>query len=385
MTMPRTLRVALPVALLASALAATPALAFQPSVQIIDFPASWTGRIADVAGRGTTQAVSMDVKGGDGDRVILLAWSTDGGATWPNNQTVETSDAPHRESQAAVCAGRAITVFALVGSSTIRIIRSRAYDLAAPIVGQRDWTTTGIARKPDAACIANTELAVAWFQKSGSGYSVKLRTGVPAGDDLSPQSFSLGAGSPGRGLSVAATSDRLYVAWFQGSRLKVRRFRIASGSGHTLTSLGTTSLGTIPGGTTPQVGASGSRVIVAYTQGADLKVRRSTNRGVSFGGTRTLRNLPDASEVGALATTVAVKGSLVAIGSVEAGGIETLTGKGVGYKSTDGGASYSKVSTHSGGWLLATLARPGSSYRWAEVWDRSLSQPSPDVVRFRRQ
>lgn len=208
---------------------------------------------------------------------------------------------------------------------------------------------------------------------------------MPSGDDLSPQSFGLGAGSPGRGLSVAATSDRVYVAWFSGSTLKVRRFRIGSDAGHTLTSLGTTSLGTISAGTTPELGASGSKVILAYTQRADLKVRRSTNRGVSFGGSRTLRNLPDASEVGALATTVAVKGNLVAIGSVEAGGIETLTGKGVGYKSTDGGATYQKVSTHSGGWLLATLARPGSSYRWAEVWDRSLSQPSPDVVRFRRQ
>jgi hypothetical protein len=98
-----------------------------------------------------------------------------------------------------------------------------------------------------------------------------------------------------------------------------------------------------------------------------------------------LRNLPGASEVGALATTLTMKGDLVALGSVEVGGIETLTGKGVGYKSTNGGATWSKVSSHSGGWLLATLTRPGSSYRWAEVWDRSLSQPSPDVVRFRRQ
>jgi hypothetical protein len=98
-----------------------------------------------------------------------------------------------------------------------------------------------------------------------------------------------------------------------------------------------------------------------------------------------LKDLPGASEVGALATTVAMKGDLVALGSVEAGGIETLTGRGVGYKSTNGGSTWTRVSTHSGGWLLATLTRPGASYRWAEVWDRSLSQPSPDKVRFRRQ
>jgi hypothetical protein len=384
--MHRHLRAALPAALIVSALAATPAMAFRPSVEIIDFPGSWTGRIADAAGRGATQVVSMDVKGGDGDRVVMVSWSTDGGATWPGSQTIETiTDKPHVESQAAVCAGRAVAVYAVVLDSSTRIIRGSAFDIAFPIIGQRDWTSSGIARKPDAACIANSELAVAWFQKSGSDHKVRLRTGVPVGDDLSPQSFTLGVGSPGRGLSVAATADRVYVAWFQGSRLKLRRFRISAGPNHTLTSLGTTSLGTVSGGTSPQVGASGSKVIVAYTQGADLKVRRSTNRGVSFGTARTLKDLPGASEVGALATTVAMKGDLVALGSVEAGGIETLTGKGVGYKSTNGGSTWTRVSTHSGGWLLATLTRPGSSYRWAEVWDRSLSQPSPDKVRFRRQ
>jgi hypothetical protein len=384
--MHRPLRTAIAAAIASLVIAASPAAAFQPSVEIIDFPPSWTGRIADAAGRAGTQAITMDVKGGDGDRVVLIAWSTDGGATWPGSQTIETiTDAPHLESQAAVCAGRAIAVYAVAVNPSTRIIRGTAMNLAFPSMGQRDWTSSGVGRKPDAACIANRELAVAWFQKSGSDYKVRLRTGVPVGDDLSPQSFDLGVGTPGRGLSVATTTDRVYVTWFQGGRLKLRRFRIGSGPNHTLTSLGTTSLGTIPGGTNPQVGAAGSRVVVAYTQGADLKVRRSTNRGVSFGTARTLRNLPGASEVGALATTLTMKGDLVALGSVEVGGIETLTGKGVGYKSTNGGATWSKVSSHSGGWLLATLTRPGSSYRWAEVWDRSLSQPSPDKVRFRRQ
>lgn len=384
--MHRPFRTAIAAAIASLVIAASPAAAFQPAVEIVDFPGSWTGRIADAAGRGATQVVSMDVKGGDGDRVVTVSWSTDGGATWPGSETIETiTDKPHVESQAAVCAGRAVAVYAVVVDSGTRIIRGSSFDLAFPIMGQRDWTSSGVARKPDAACVANSELAVAWFQKSGSDHRVKVRTGVPVGDDLSPQSFDLGVGSPGRGLSVAATTDRVYVTWFQGSRLKLRRFRVGGAPNHTLTSLGTTSLGTIPGGTSPQVGGAGSRVIVAYTQGADLKVRRSTNRGLSFGTARTLRDLPGASEVGALATTLTMNGDLVALGSVEVGGIETLTGKGVGYKSTNGGSTWNKVSTHNGGWLLATLTRPGSSYRWAEVWDRSLSQPSPDKVRFRRQ
>ncbi|MEZ4595924.1 MAG: hypothetical protein R3C32_03235 [Chloroflexota bacterium] len=125
--------------------------------------------------------------------------------------------------------------------------------------------------------------------------------------------------------------------------------------------------------------------MLAYTQGADLKVRRSTNRGVSFSSARTVRDLPDASEVGASASTIVVKGSKVALGVNDIGGIETLTGTGRGYKSTDGGATFTRMTTHIGGRVLATLVRPGSSYRWAELWDRSLSGDSPGTVRFRRE
>jgi hypothetical protein len=236
------------------------------------------------------------------------------------------------------------------------------------------------------ACVANSELAIAWFEKTSGGYKVVLETGAVAGDDLSPQRFSLGMGSPGRNLSVAATADRVYVAWFDGSALKLRRFRIGSTSAHTLTSLGTTSLGTVSGGTTPKLGADGDRVVIAYTQGADLKVRRSTNQGVSFGSARTVRDLPDASEVGALATSVTVKGSKVALGVNDIGGIETLSGTGRGYKSTDGGASFSRITTHTGGRVLTTLVTVGGSARWAEVWDHSLEgDEDPGQARFRRE
>jgi hypothetical protein len=178
----------------------------------------------------------------------------------------------------------------------------------------------------------------------------------------------------------------VYVAWFAGSTLKVRRFRISSSSAHTLTSLGTTTIGTVQSGTAPTIGADGTKVVLAYTHGADLKVRRSTNRGVSFGSARTIRNLPDASEIGASATTVAVKGNLVALGVNDIGGIETLSGTGRGYKSTNGGSTFTRLTTHTGGRVLGSVVKVGSSYRWAEVWDQSLDgDDNPGQVRFRRE
>lgn len=382
--MHRPLRTALPTALVALALVATPAMALQPSVQVVDVPSTTTGHITDMAGRGSALAITADLTSG-GQRRVGVYWSADRGATWAND-TVTHATAPVLESAVAVCGGQAVTVYAVALDSTTRLIRSAANGISVPTGSSRAWTTIGtVARRPDVACVRGVELALAWFEKTSSGYKVVLETGSWNGfDDPSPQRFALGSGTPGRGLSVAATSDRVYVTWFQGSTLKLRRFRIGTTSARTLTSLGTTTLGTFRGGTTPEVGADGSKVIVAYTHGADLKVRRSTNRGVSFAAARTVRNLPDASEVGALATTVAVKGNLVALGIIDVGGIETLTGVGRGYKSTNGGSTFRRVTTHTGGRVLAAVVKVGSKYRWAEAWDRSLSGESPRVVRFRR-
>lgn len=384
MTRFRPLRAAVPAALAALALAATPVMALEPSVEVVDLGLV-TGHSTDLASRGSVVVMTADITLGSSRRVFV-AWSTDAGATpgWPTDTIV--SPWSHLESQAAVCAGRAVAAYAVLVDATTRRIETHTNALGSSIEGQRAWTGDGdVARRPDMACVADTELAVAWFEKIDDGYKVVLETGAVAGDDLSPQRFSLGRGTPGRNLSVAATPERVYVTWFDGGTLKVRRFKVGSSSARTLTSLGTTTIGSIPGGTTPKIAADGSRVVLAYTQGADLKVRRSTNRGVSFSSARTVRDLPDASEVGASASTIVVKGSKVALGVNDIGGIETLTGTGRGYKSTDGGATFTRMTTHSGGRVLATLVRPGSSYRWAELWDRSLSGDSPGTVRFRRE
>lgn len=386
MTMTRTPRVAASAALLALALASTPAMALEPSVEVVDFTGTdWMGHTTDLAQRGDRLVATWDLElGWPG---VGIRWSDDAGLTWDTGDTIVSGMMPHLESQAAVCAGRAIASYVVRFDDASRLVRTYAKTFALPpFENTRQWSAVGvIGRRPDVACVANTELAVAWFEKIASGYKVVLETGTPSGANPSPQRFALGMGSPGRGLSVAASSDRVYVAWFDGSTLKVRRFRVSSGSAHTLTSLGTTTVGTFQGGTTPQIGADGSKVVLAYTHGADLKVRRSTNRAVSFGSATTVRNLPDASEVGALATTVAVKGNLVALGTIDVGGIDTLYGDGRGYKSSDGGASFRRLTTHTGGRVLGTVVKIGSTYRWAELWDQSFDEDDPGLVRFRRE
>ncbi len=373
------LRRALPVCAVALLLTATPALAFEPSVLVLEADPGSQQEVTDLGARGGALATSISQVAGQQE--VSLAWSTDQGASWPS---VPQMGRPTREPQVTVCAGHAAMTFRASYAPGAWVIESYAAPLDGGSGTSQAWSAAGSVRTPDIACIANDEFVVAWFQDSGSGYQVRVRTGEPQ-TGISGQSFNLGSGTVSRGLAIATSATRVYVAWFQGRDLKLRRFSIGTTGSHSLTSLGTTTIASLRYGYTPRIGADGDRVILAYMDRADLKVRRSGNRGTSFGSAQTLRDEPFPSEIGAYPTTVAVKGSRVAIGAVEIGGIEALVGKGLGYLSTNGGSSYTKVSMHSGGRTVAGLVKIGSGYRYAEAWDQSISQPDPQSVRYRRQ
>ena len=328
------LRRAVPLAIIAMSIAA-PSLAFSPTVTVVTGDPGDDIQATDLASRNGNVAVSMDVEYGVKDSAAL-AWSTDQGTTW---DLALLPDHLTRESQAAWCAGQPLMVYAeqQPDPGTQWLLWTFTRDPEAAISGYRRWTGSGVARKPDVACIANEHIAVTWFQKQTDGYTVKVKGKGINGDDPYSQSFDLGSGSMSRGLAIASSATRLYVAWFAGDSLKVRRFSIGSGSTHSLSSLGTTTVASLPNSNSPQIGTDGDRVVLAYMHRADLKVRKSTNKGVSFGSPRTLSDKPFPSEVGARPTTVAVKGSKVAIGAVE---FSELSGTGVGFLSTNGGSSY---------------------------------------------
>ena len=372
-------RRAIPVGLVAVAIAAAPGLAFQPSVPlpldgVIDHP-----HATDLGARGHDVAVSLDATVA-GDQVTDLAWSTDGGATF-DDEIVFGKDAA-RESQAIVCHDAAVMAFANhIAADGIWRIETFHADLSDTIKGDHWWTTTGVSRRPDVACVKDTEEVVVWFQKHGSSYEVHLGASKP-GDDPHPQEFNLGTGSVSRGLAVASSSTRVFVAWFQGNDLRLRRYSIGSAPNYSLHALGTSTIATLKYGNTPKLGADSDRLILAYMDRADLKVRRSTDQGVSFGSARTLINEPFPSEAGAAPTTVGVQGSQIAIGAME---VSETSGRGIGYLSTNGGTSYTKQATHTGGLTVAGLVKIGSSTKYAEAWDRQFGQSVPELVRYHRQ
>jgi hypothetical protein len=310
-----------------------------------------------------------------GDRSAVLSWSDEGGDTWQHQAVEGTSTS---EPEVAICGGTATAVHR-VGSGDTARVRSLTVPFGGGLQFVRNWTPEGPVRGPDIACVASTYYTIAWFERIDGEWRVRVRTGAGT-----PRTFGLGTGSVGRGLSIATSGDRLYVAWFRGSDLKVRRFRIGSGVDHALTSLGTRTVASLRYGRNPEIGASGARVFLAYMDRADLKVRRSTNRGASFGSARTLRNEPFPSEIGAYPTTVAVRGQRVVIGAIEIGGVEEVVGRGLGYMSTNGGASWTLKSSHSSGGVVASLETSVGDPQYIEVWDESISDPVTERIRLRQ-
>lgn len=389
MRLARHLSRALPCALMSMTLAGGSALAdFHPSVTVVQLKGSGTLVLRDLAARGAAVGAAVEIGTGT-DRTLLLRMSADAGATWSTDDVVaEPSAGAISSSSVFVCNGAVFAPYIVAPTSapTERHIRALFARLDGTISGETHVRDGGIASRPVGACIPGGEYAMAFFRKT-SGGTWKARLIVRPADSGadSDQDIDLGPGTPSRGIGITATSSRVFVTFFRGRELRVHRFRIGTGARHTLSSISARTVATLTNGALPKVGADGTRVVLAYMDKADLKVRRSTDTGSSFGSARTLRNEPFPSEIGAFPTSVTVKGSRVAIGAVEEGGIETVTGRGLGYSSTDGGATYRKLSSRSAGRTVATLVKVGSGYRYAEARDDTFTSPASPRVTFRRQ
>ena len=335
--------------------------------------------IGDIAARGRNIVVGWNEDHPSGNRAAYVRWSTNGGVSFAPRVRLHTE--PQREVQVDACAGWAWATASL-GSGAEQLITLDKRQLSGSEVEQSLLTTTGISRGPDVAC-GGERLVVAWFQRSGDEWRVKVHArGVHdeiLGDSLPPFDADLGTGSRSRGLAVAATDERVYVAWFRGNALKVRRYRIGSGSNHQLTHLGTSTI-TSQGGAMPRMGADGDRVAIAYGRG-DARVRVSVDRGVSWGSWRRLCN--DAFEIWCYPGSVDIRGSRI---------IVALTAETVGFgdswveRSTTDGRSWSEVAgSHRAGRMVGALAAPGGVTKVVEAWDQSISLPEEQRVRFRRQ
>lgn len=338
-------------------------------------------RVADIAARGRNVVVGWDEDPPTGVNASYIRWSTNTGASFRPRVRLDATRS-QREVQVDVCGGWVWAAASLsTGGDQLISLDKRSLDGSE--VEQSVLTTGGMSRGPDVAC-GGERLVVAWFQRVGGDWHVKLHArGVhdeALGDSLPPFDADLGIGSRSRGLAVAATAERVYVAWFRGNSLRVRRYRIGSGANHQLTHLGTSTV-TSQGGAVPRLGADGDRVAIAYQRG-DVRVRVSANRGGSWGPWRTLAE--SAFELYVEPGSVDIRGSRIIVAV-----IAESVGFGISWveRSTDNGGRWREVagSSRRDGRMVAALASPGGVTKIVEAWDQALSFPDEQRVRYRRQ
>jgi hypothetical protein len=182
---------------------------------------------------------------------------------------------------------------------------------------------------------------------------------------------------------VTATGNRVVVAWFANKHLKVKRFSLGAGSSVPVTPHATQDLGHLPafaGG--PEIGSDGQRVVLAYTNRADLVVRRSTDGGASFSSQHRLIDESYPGEGGAFAASVDVHGAKVLVEGSDQYASTTFHSEGYGFLSIDGGGSWGQISTMDGGQQVGALYVSAGDTRVAEAWDEFVAEPATQHLRF---
>jgi hypothetical protein len=141
-------------------------------------------------------------------------------------------------------------------------------------------------RSVSMTCIGNRLLAVAWLERSNGRQRGQLfvRSLEPLGQAAAVRRvFGLGSANLGGGISVDASNETVHVAWTADSQQNLyhRRFTIGSGKKPDIQRRASRRLA-VGGIRYPKVGARGNRLVVAYSDGGQLRARVSSNDGVQF-------------------------------------------------------------------------------------------------------
>ncbi len=345
-------------------------------------------RVGDIAARGAGVVVGWQENAPGGTKAVYLRRSNDGGATFRSAVKLDTR--PSREIQVDVCDGWAWAASTVKeAGSWFVALDKRA--LVGGVHGSYALSPSTQVRGPDVAC-AGERLVVAWFQKVGGTWRVKLHArGVNdefKGDQLDEIDLDLGPGDMREGLALAGTGDHVFLAWFNGSDFKFRRWDIGPGPVYSLGNASTANLPDLVYGRDPKIGVSGDRLVLAYMNRADLRARVSTDAAASWEPGRILEDMPFPSEVGAYPTSADVIGTRIVVAGTIVGGLfDDLNGEGFLVRSTNDGGSWNRVpgSTKADGQVVGAYRGTAGSPKLVEAWDKWIADPAVHKLRFQRE
>lgn len=351
--------------------------------------------LQDVAAKGSGIGVVWEELA-SGTPVVRYRMSQDRGASWTATRRLD--DRPNRDPEAAVCQGT------LWVASKLRLDGDPPGEWDVVVDG-KDLDGSGEAgylitdsfvsltvRDPSIACIGDRFLAVTWLEKvTGEGWHAWLRVFdpnppiapiVPAG--TFETTIDLGPAARDVHPSMDATNDRLVVAWGQGGDLRFKRFDVAPGGSVALSGSATQTLASDPGWTTA-VAVAGSRVVLAYSRNNDLFTRRSTDGGASFSSpVKRLDGEPTCCFV-AYPESVDIVGSRVLLLAGKAYGDLDAFVEEWRFRSTDGGASFTKKKVGEQGARMGAWSGSARAPRAVEAWDDWTDHEGDNHLRFHRE
>jgi hypothetical protein len=381
---PRSLLAAI-IAIVAAVALAAPTLAadFGPIRVLRTAPSGTDLRVGDIA-----SASNLAVVWEEGSK-SYVRWVENGAESFEARRPLR-GGAPASDPQVATCGRYIWAVSTWLAASGPPRIGIQLWNVPPAFPFEDGFFPVGVGRDPDVAC-AGQWYGIAWFDTSTRPAHVKLRLSLLSKHCEEPcvgsYVLDLGPGQLRRGLTIAMSSrptsggdpgTDVHVGWVQGNELRYKRITVHPTDA---TIRPTTTLASGPSVHLPFLSTDERRVVLAYLKAGGTHARISEDRGRTFGPRRGVWPAPCRDcEAGSFPTGVdAAAGRIL----VETFGGENTDFRSVAFLSSDGGATWSEISTHATGRKVGAVVDMGPVVGVAEAWDSSLRNPAPAQHRLR--
>jgi hypothetical protein len=234
--------------------------------------------------------------------------------------------------------------------------------------------------RPDVTCVADGRAFGVALRTADGSTRLKLYSNLVGASELDVE-LDLGRANKGSTPAVAAVADRLYVAWTQGTKLRFKRFTIATGPDRAMTASPTVTLEDTASQSSPRLAADGKRVVLAWERKGSVVARVSTDKGQTFKARKVLlQGNPASAKVAFVTDADALGSTLIVSGAVSSEGISVRSSV---RRTTNGGGTWSTVagSEKTGGFVIGILGGTAGAPRLHVLWDQRISAPDPQRIR----
>lgn len=289
----------------------------------------------------------------------FIRWSANDGGSFTAKTPLRGTGLEATDPRLAACGDflYAASVWRVGGTTEIGI------DWVAPAASQSGRFTIDVGYAHDIACL-NDVLGVTYLQDDKSRIAI-LESPCPA--PCTPEFQAEIGAAPESGRATIAATDRGFVVSRAIDQIVVNRY-VVSGQDETFTVTPKPPTMFTENASSPQIGADGSRVVVAYRRDGQTHMRISMDRGKTFGPRVVVSKFcKDCPEGSSSPLSVDVAGQWILVEVLRAAGIPPGIDE-RGFLTKNGGADWTKTPLHFGGYQYGVLL----DGELAEAWDKHL-------------